>query len=861
MLRGFPIIRFAGVSSFIFGRYQGKMAESNEALLAAAPSGKMLASPAPSSTAMSTEEGRNPSPTNPLASPIPTTLAPLVLRGHAAEDVDEDDVRYNYSPDEDDCQGDDYDDDSSEDGEIVFQIKSRKAPAVEPAAVADVVVDTMRPVDDENENDGSVPKSSPPKIDDDNLTTTAAATTGSPPPASNATHAASSPKVASPVVAAGTCGSPTNAPVASASMVSTPTATNQHDTTAPTSSSGNSSRGKKASSSFAFSSKKSRAERLAAVTSGRQRFSGTKSLKKILGKIGPSSSRDSNSSGGSSPSGSPSGSPIAGGGGSPISSDSRASPSAGSSSPVSNENNQPSPPKTFLVEEGADNADAAPVSGALLLDANTTEGVQQQSPPSPAVATNANAGGLATPLATRPDTAGAATAGNDTGNGTSTPVVDESVSSYFSALITSGGSGSGGKKKAKSAVSSKKKNKQGQRRSTSHSPKSASPTSNDDKAGAASPVATITEGDNVPNASADATVDANAVADEDSKSDSTESSDETPLVTPRLPEDEAAKEDAAAESATGKSPEESPLVTPPEQDETSPSDQGAEDKSTPPILPNVGEGTCGGEKKGAMTPIDTNAQTNGEGGPTTKSSDASPAPTKPNALLSGLSTNYSPSLHMPKYSENELQTKIDNAILKAEREWRQTAKEENDTALASEVEALRKSHQSEMERIYREHQAKLDEERRLFEEKIAEAAKRKGGVEELEAKVESLKLQMEQDRAKHQSNLERMRAENQKEVEHITSECEKLVIECEETITGLEQQLDKKKKTVEGLSESVSDAKTEKKTLEERLEKNDVELEKLKLQIKEDRAAALVLEEKITTMQAKHKSKLRLTLH
>ena len=95
--------------------------ESNEALLAAAAGTGKIASPAPSSTTMATsiaEEGRNPSPTNPLASPIPTTLAPLVLHGHEDADVDEDDVRYNYSPDDDDHgEEDDYDDDSSEDGE------------------------------------------------------------------------------------------------------------------------------------------------------------------------------------------------------------------------------------------------------------------------------------------------------------------------------------------------------------------------------------------------------------------------------------------------------------------------------------------------------------------------------------------------------------------------------------------------------------------------------------------------------------------------------------------------------------------------------------------------------------------------
>ena len=133
------IIAFSGKSCL--GRKShkktAKMESSNEALLAAAAGVGKLASPAPSTTTMTTsvtKEGRNPSPTNPLPSPIPTTLAPLVLHGHEdADAVDEDDVRYNYSPDDD--EEDDYDDDSSEDGEIVFQIKSRRAPAVEIRAI------------------------------------------------------------------------------------------------------------------------------------------------------------------------------------------------------------------------------------------------------------------------------------------------------------------------------------------------------------------------------------------------------------------------------------------------------------------------------------------------------------------------------------------------------------------------------------------------------------------------------------------------------------------------------------------------------------------------------------------------------
>ena len=305
------------------------------------------------------------------------------------------------------------------------------------------------------------------------------------------------------------------------------------------------------------------------------------------------------------------------------------------------------------------------------------------------------------------------------------------------------------------------------------------------------------------------------------------------------------------------SPEVSPLVTPPVEDGAA-SDHDVETKSTPPTLPNVGM-----EEKEAMAAVDINVQTNAASiasenpTSTSKSADgASPAPTKPNALLSGLSTNYSPSLHMPKYSENELNTKIDNAIRKAEREWRQNAKEENENAMASELEALRKLHRSEMERIYREHQAKLGEEKKLFQEKIAEAAKNEGSLGELQTKIESFKLQMEQDKAKYRSDLEKIRADKEQEIEGITSECEKVFIECEERITGLEQQLDKKKKTVEGLSESVSDAQTEKLRLEGQLEQNEAELEKVKLQIEEDRAAALMLEEKIAKMQANHKSKL-----
>ena len=64
------------------------------------------------------EAGRDPSPTNPnqnppLGSPIPTTLAPLVLRGHGDDGDDgEEEVRYNYSPDDGGEDGeDDYDDD------------------------------------------------------------------------------------------------------------------------------------------------------------------------------------------------------------------------------------------------------------------------------------------------------------------------------------------------------------------------------------------------------------------------------------------------------------------------------------------------------------------------------------------------------------------------------------------------------------------------------------------------------------------------------------------------------------------------------------------------------------------------------
>jgi uncharacterized coiled-coil protein SlyX len=345
---------------------------------------------------------------------------------------------------------------------------------------------------------------------------------------------------------------------------------------------------------------------------------------------------------------------------------------------------------------------------------------------------------------------------------------------------------------------------------------------------------------------------------EDAKSDFTEFSDSTPLVTPRLPEDDVVDGAAVVANAKG-SPEVSPLVTPPVEDGAA-VDHDVEAKSTPPTLPNVGSEE---KEKGAMAAVDINVQTNAASmasenpTSTSKSADgASPAPTKPNALLSGLSTNYSPSLHMPKYSENELNTKIDNAIRKAEREWRQNAKEESENAMSSELEALRKSHRSEMERIYREHQAKLGEEKKLFEEKIAEAAKNEGSVGELQAKIESFKLQMEQDKAKHRSDLEKMQEDKEQEIERITSECEKVFIECEERITALEQQLDKKKKTVEGLSESVSDAQKEKVRLEGQLEQNEVELEKLKLQIEEDRAAALMLEEKIAKMQANHKSKL-----
>jgi len=826
--------------------------EINDAELLLRPGGgkptTAMAAPFPAAA----YEGRNPSP---LASPIPT-LAPLVLRGHGDDEPDaaaaarcrdggeEEEVRYSYSPEDgDDYDG--YDDDSSEDGEIVFQIKGRKQPPV--------------PVVDEESND-NVREAVPNNISEEDVTAG-----GSSPPTSTSPKAAppiQSDGAGSSIVTADSGTSPSSSSSGNGAAVSCETGGGDDDdddddaddadddvvairkdgtpasfssplpasaeAAGVTSDSGT----KKTSSS---SAKKSRAERLAAVTRGRrQRFSsGTRSsLKKILGRISPPSSKDGRDGAASSGS---DGSPRAGGassGGSPRSPTEGRSPDSASSSSAASadpSSSRPSPPKTFLME-GSEEEGAAPVSGALLLDAQVRE------PPTAAHGgTDANrSGGMATPLATRPATAATAAAGTGTG----TPVVDESVSSYFSSLIATGGSGgSGGKKKGRSS-SSKTKEKKG-RRSTSRSPNSAS---EDVAAGAA---ARAQKDDNVlDGAPEDATTKTYAVAAEDAKWDSTMASDDTPLATPRLTEDEAAaKGIPVGEPEVQESLEESPLVTPPEQDEA-PSGHDTESKSTPPTLPNVGSAN----KKEAMTPVDVNAQTK----------NASPAPTKPSALLSGLSTNYSPSLHMPKYSENELQTKIDNAIRKAERQWRQSVQEETNTALASEVEALRTSHQSEMERIYREHRVKMDEERRLFEEKIAEAAKSKGSVEELEAKIASLKLRMEQDTARHQSHLEKMRVENEKEVDYVTSECEKLVIECEEQITRLEQQLEKKKKTVEGLSESVSDAKTEKKMLEGQLEQNEVQLKKLKHQIEEDRALALMLEEKIANMQANHKSKFRI---
>lgn len=768
-----------------------------DAAVASSPSAASI----PAAAAEAAEEGRDPSPTNhqnhphPLGSPIPTTLAPLVLRGHG-DDGDDDDgeeeVRYNYSPDDDDGE-DDYDDDSSEDGEIVFEIKSRKPAAAAPAAASvDEKTTTVPKMDASGAMEGRSP------IGAGTCTATGASRSprqgaASPPGQPSGTVAAknSPPAARAHDNAVSSESSPAHAHASTTTCTATPAQPSNND--------GPSTPGMSPDAAIAASSRKSRADRLAAVTGrGRQRFSvGPKSsLKKILGKIGPNSSSSSRDSGEDT------------GSGDAITSTS----DSGSGSPDSA------------------NADAASTSSS------PASASSKQSSSSPKAATTTST--------------------------TATPAVDESVSSYFSSLITaSGGGGSGGKKKkAKSSTDKKKKGRRST--STSRSPNAAaSPTA----AAAAAPSpnsssssssAAATRDDNVHHAAAAA--DGAKESFEDAKSEFTEFSDSTPLVTPRLPEDGAPVVGGAAVVANAEgSPEVSPLATPPVEDGTA-SDHDVETKSTPPTLPNVGT-----EEKEAMAAVDINVQTNAASiasenpTSTSKSADgASPAPTKPNALLSGLSTNYSPSLHMPKYSENELNTKIDNAIRKAEREWRQNAKEENENAMASELEVLRKLHRSEMERIYREHQAKLDEEKKLFQEKIAEAAKNKGSLGELQTKIESFKLQMEQDKAKYRSDLEKIRADKEQEIEGITSECEKVFIECEERITGLEQQLDKKKKTVEGLSESVSDARTEKLRLEGQLEQNEAELEKVKLQIEEDRAAALMLEEKIARMQANHKSKL-----
>ena len=767
--------------------------------------------------AAAAEEGRDPSPTNPnqnppLGSPIPTTLAPLVLRGHGDDGDDgEEEVRYNYSPDDGGEDGeDDYDDDSSEDGEIVFQIKSRKPAAAAAAAPAAVSND---------DNSSTVPKMDEPIIESRSPIGTATCTaTG----ASSPDQGVASP----PGQPSGTVAAKNSPPVARGNAVSSESSSPVHDahvstttcTTStpaqPSNNDGPSTPGTSPDAAIAASSRKSRADRLAAVTGrGRQRFSvGSKSsLKKILGKIGaPSSSSAARDGGEDTNSGSgdavTSASDSGSGSGSPNSANADAA--SPSSSPASTSSKQ---------------ASSSPK--ALPVDASTSSPV-----------------------------------GTTTASAAATPAVDESVSSYFSSLITaSDGGGSGGKKKKARSSTDKKKKKKG-RRSTSRSPNAAVAAPSPNSSSSSSAAAT-TRDDNVRHAAAAA--DGAKDVLEDAKSDFTEFSDSTPLVTPRLPEDDApvVDGDAVVANAEG-SPEVSPLVTPPVEDGAA-LDQDVEAKPTPPTLPNVGEEEEEEKEKDSMAAVDVNVQTNAESigseNPTRTSkfaNGASPAPTKPNALLSGLSTNYSPSLHMPKYSENELNTKIDNAIRKAEREWRQNAKDESDNAMSSELEALRKSHRSEMERIYREHQTKLDEEKKLFEEKIAEAAKNEGSVGELQTKIESFKMQMEQDKAKHRSDLEKMREDKEQEIERITSECEKVFIECEERITALEQQLDKKKKTVEGLSQSVSDAQKEKKRLEGQLEQNEVELEKLKLQIEEDRAAAHILEEKIAKMQANHKSKL-----
>ena len=128
------------------------------------------------------------------------------------------------------------------------------------------------------------------------------------------------------------------------------------------------------------------------------------------------------------------------------------------------------------------------------------------------------------------------------------------------------------------------------------------------------------------------------------------------------------------------------------------------------------------------------------------------------ALLEGLSSSYSPSEHAPKYSEGELQAKINAAVSSAKRGW---ADRLDETAQqAEEVERLRE----DAERLRGER--KREEEMVIAERALREEEEKIRRVEEKKERAESEMVQMELDKKAEEE------AKNQlsKEAEMLSSE-------------------------------------------------------------------------------------------
>jgi len=729
-------------------------------------------------------------------------------------------------------------------------------------------------------------------------------------------------------------------------------------TSKDTPSSATSTSSKKTPSSNA--SRKTRAERLAAVAKSRQRFSGTKSLKKILGRISPGGSNSGSSGGakGSPPNpttvtGSNSNDvpvpvvPVPSADGSPSSSP-KASPSAvealemnpsmrsigsesttrrASSSPGSASN--PSPPKSFPEDDVA-------TSGGAILDATTCTPT-------------------ATPIAIK-----------------ATPEVDDSVTKYFSSLIKGGESGKGGTSRKKSRSPPDTRTCTSGSSSPSDEGKvqqddtlqlqaevtltSAAKTSSDDSSVPNSPKVSE-DTSNPPSLPAVVSVPASAqvVAASDAESPplalTSESNDVPPfaggeaktiLNLPSAEPSVTCEQKTDAQEAIGdmfdtasvcvptstlagggKSPIKSipaakappadrkptsstsvldtPLIVPPSKEPTETAEESSEEESplvtpmdagttqtetvrreqSPPTIPSLTKkpptpdnemgdyfdalpskkespdananenetstGTAYLTKSFSAPRVGTD-DTRADGGESAKQVD----------LLSGLSTKYSPSQHMPKYSETELKAKIDAALLKAEREWTQKVKLENSGGAAAQkrFDELKNEHESEMKRIVREHNEKIEDQRRTFEEKRNEVLPG-GTLEQMQQTISSLKEEIEEDKANFESNLQKQREAHEADIKDLEERVNDMVADSELELTQLREKLTTKETMIDSLGQSLKEAQEKKSELESRYEMNQERIDQLRVQMEEDRKVAASLEEEMERQKADHDAALR----